>query len=68
MALSAITSDNVARVKELLKNDPALAKTKDKDKQPVLQRMVTLDRREILVLLLNAGADANDSEAPPVYR
>jgi serine/threonine-protein phosphatase 6 regulatory ankyrin repeat subunit B len=59
---SAITSDNVARVKELLKADPALARSKDQDKRPVLHRAVALDRRAIVVLLLNAGEDANDPD------
>ncbi|MBI3411361.1 MAG: ankyrin repeat domain-containing protein [Planctomycetes bacterium] len=60
---SAITSDNIARVKELLKADPAIAKSKDQDKRPVLHRAVTLDRRAMIVLLLDAGADANVSDS-----
>jgi hypothetical protein len=59
---TAIASDNVARVKELLKADPALAKSKDQEKRPVLHRAVTLDRQAIVVLLLDAGADANDPD------
>jgi ankyrin repeat protein len=56
---SAITSDNVARVKELLKADPSLIKRG----RPVLERAVILDRQECVVLLLNAGADANEPDA-----
>jgi ankyrin repeat protein len=58
---SAISSDNVVRVKELLKADPAIAKTRSQDKRPVLHRAVNLDRRSIVVLLLNACADASES-------
>lgn len=59
---SAVTSDNVARVKELLKSAPALARCKDQDKRPILHQAVTHDRRAIVVLMLNAGADANDAD------
>jgi ankyrin repeat protein len=59
---SAIASDNVARVKALLKQNPELAKSKDHNKEPVLHRAVTLDRRAITVLLLKAGAGANDPD------
>jgi ankyrin repeat protein len=59
---SAIASDKVARVKELLKADPALARDTGQDKRPVLHRAVTLDRRAIVVMLLNAGAGANDPD------
>jgi ankyrin len=60
---SAIASDNVARVKALLKADPALARSTDSDKRPVLHRAVSLDRRVIVDLLLDAGAAANDPDA-----
>jgi ankyrin repeat protein len=60
---SAIASDNIARVKELLKADPALAKSTVQDKQPVLHRATALDRRAIVVLLLDGGAGVNDSDA-----
>jgi ankyrin repeat protein len=60
---SAITSGNIALVKELLKADPALAKSKDQEKQPIMRRAVTLDRRAMVVLLLDAGADANEPDA-----
>jgi ankyrin repeat protein len=60
---AAITSDNRARVQELLKADPALGKSKDQDKQPILQRATTLDRRAVAALLLGVGADANDPNA-----
>jgi ankyrin repeat protein len=59
---SAITCDDIARVKELLKSDPALAKSKDQDKRPVLNCATSLGRRAIIVLLLNAGADANEPD------
>ena len=59
---SAIASNNVARVKALLKADPDLAKVGGPDKRPVLHRAVTLDCRSIVVLLLDAGASANDPD------
>ena len=59
---AAITSDNVARVKDLLKGDPALVRTKDQEGKPLLDRAIDLDRREIVVLLLDAGADPNASD------
>lgn len=58
---SAITSDNIARVKELLKNDAALAKGQE-NKEPVLQRAIALDRRAMVLLLLDAGADVNAAD------
>jgi ankyrin repeat protein len=59
---TAVTSDNIPRVKELLKADAALAKYKQYD-EPILRRATTFDRRAIVVLLLDAGADANGSDS-----
>jgi ankyrin repeat protein len=59
---SAIASDNIARVKELLKADPTLAKSTAVDKRPVLHQATALDRRAIVVLLLDAGAGINDPD------
>ncbi len=54
---TAITIDDVARVKELLKKEPRLANSKDFDGAPVLHRAITLNRKAIVPLLL--GSDAH---------
>src|SRR4030095_116893 len=46
-----------------LKADPSLARSRDQDKQPLLHKATALDRREVVVLFLNAGADANAPDA-----
>jgi cytohesin len=61
--VAAITIDDVARVKELLKAEPALASSMDEGKTPLIHRAVMFDRRAIVDLLLGAGADANDADA-----
>jgi ankyrin repeat protein len=62
---TAIALGNAERVKVLLKVKPALAGSKDQDDrdgQPALQRAVDLDHKEIVALLLDAGAPINDKD------
>jgi ankyrin repeat protein len=55
---TAIAVDDVPRVTQLLKGDPALAKSKG-----ALQRAVRLGRKEIAIKLLDSGADVNAIDA-----
>jgi ankyrin repeat protein len=47
------------RVKALLKAKPALANRKDREGNPPLVRAVNLNRKEVLILLLDRGAKPN---------
>jgi ankyrin repeat protein len=53
---AAIALGDLDRVKQLLKENPALAATKGRDGKPVLAQAVGLDHKEILIALLDAGA------------
>jgi ankyrin repeat protein len=60
---TAIALGNTARVKEMLKEQPALARSKDGDNKSALFRAVILGHKEIVALLLDAGAPVNDKYA-----
>jgi ankyrin repeat protein len=59
---AAIAVGKTERVKELLKDKPALAHGKDSNNRSALFRAVTLGHKEIVVLLLEAGGSANDRD------
>jgi ankyrin repeat protein len=62
---SAIAMGDVERVRALLKETPVLARSKDpKDEggKPALQQAVGLDEKEIVILLLEAGAPINEMD------
>jgi|GEM_PF-6459937 len=56
---SCIATGDVMNVASLLKADPKLASGKTFQGRPLLHEAVTLDRREIAKLLLDAGCDPN---------
>lgn len=53
---AAIALNEIDRVKQLLATNSELANLIDRGKRPILHRAIRLDRREIALLLLNAGA------------
>jgi ankyrin repeat protein len=62
---TAIALGDAERVKVLLKEAPALAGSKapgDRNGRPALQRAVEMDRKEIVALLLDAGAPVNGKD------
>jgi ankyrin repeat protein len=62
---TAIALGDSGRVKTLLKDNPALASSKEGDayhSTPALQRAVDLDQKEIAALLLDAGAPVNGKD------
>ena len=55
---TAIALGDTPRAKQLLKEKPELAKASFAD-QPALHRALELDRREIVVAILDQGVDVN---------
>jgi ankyrin repeat protein len=56
-AFAAIACNNVPRMIEIVRADPKVGETRDPDGRPALHQAVTLDRREIVELLLEQGID-----------
>jgi ankyrin repeat protein len=62
---AAIAAGKAERVRELLKEKPALARSRDREGRSgrsALYRAVSLGHKEIAVLLLDAGAPVNDKD------
>jgi ankyrin repeat protein len=59
---AAIALGDAGRVRELLKEKPALARSKDSDNRSALFRAVSLGHKEIVALLLDTGAPAGDQD------
>jgi len=54
---AAIACDDVGRVRSILPHDPKCGSKKNAAGRPALHRAVTLDRKQILKLLLDKGCD-----------
>lgn len=61
--VSFVTKGDVARVKELLKQEPALARATDKDGVSALLKAVYYGRKEVVSVLLAAKTDLDIFEA-----
>ena len=61
--LSFVTQGDVAKVKELLQNDPSLARTKDKDGVSALLKALYYSRNDVAEVLVAARNDLDIFEA-----
>jgi ankyrin repeat protein len=54
---AAIACDDVDQITSILRTEPKAGETRDPAGRPALQRAVTLDRKEIVKLMLDKGTD-----------
>jgi uncharacterized protein len=66
--VTLVTQGNAERVKEVLKTDPSLARTTDKDGVSVLLKAVYYNRKEVIEILLAARNDLDIFEASATGR